>query len=161
MQQSPSWEANWPYSRNSPHFVEPEGSLPHSQQPATFLYSEPHRSSPCPHVTSRRSVFNIILPSTPESSKWSPSLMFPHQNPVFTAPLLIRATRSVHLSLLDLITRMIFGEVRFILILSRLRLGILRGLLSLDCPIKILYAFLLSLLPVTGLLQLLLHNFIT
>ena len=33
MEQSPSWEAD--QSRNSPHFMEPEGSLPHSQGPAT------------------------------------------------------------------------------------------------------------------------------
>ena len=30
---------------------------------------------------------NIILPSTPGSPKWSPSLMFPHPNPVYTSPL--------------------------------------------------------------------------
>jgi hypothetical protein len=28
--------------------------------------------------------FNIILPSTPGSSKWSPSLSCPHQNPIRT-----------------------------------------------------------------------------
>jgi hypothetical protein len=28
-----------------------------------------------------------ILPSMPGSSKWSLSLMFPHQNPVHTSPL--------------------------------------------------------------------------
>jgi hypothetical protein len=37
-------------SRNSPHFMEPEGSLPHSQAPSTCPYPEPHRSSPSPHI---------------------------------------------------------------------------------------------------------------
>ena len=30
---------------------------------------------------------NVILPLTPESSKWSLSLMFSHQNPVYASPL--------------------------------------------------------------------------
>jgi len=30
--------------------------------------------------------FNIILPSTPGSPKWSPTLRFHHQNPVYTSP---------------------------------------------------------------------------
>jgi hypothetical protein len=30
--------------------MEPEGSLPHSQVPATCLYPEPARSSPYPHI---------------------------------------------------------------------------------------------------------------
>jgi hypothetical protein len=35
-------------SRNSPYFMNPEDSLPHSQVPATCLYPEPAQSSPYP-----------------------------------------------------------------------------------------------------------------
>jgi len=38
------------YSRNSPHFTEPQGSLPHSQASATCLYSGPAQSSPHAHI---------------------------------------------------------------------------------------------------------------
>ena len=37
-------------ARNSPHFMEPEGSLPHSQMPVTCPYPEPAQSSPYPHI---------------------------------------------------------------------------------------------------------------
>jgi len=53
---------------------------------------------------------NVILPSTPGSCKWSLSLWFPHQNPVYTSLLPIRATCPAHVILLDLITWTIFGE---------------------------------------------------
>jgi hypothetical protein len=48
MEQSPSWEANWfcSWSRNSPHFTEPESSLPQSQVAANCPYPEPTPSSP-------------------------------------------------------------------------------------------------------------------
>ena len=42
-------------------FMKPVGSLPHSQEPATCPYSEPHRSSPCLQPTSWRPV--LILSS--------------------------------------------------------------------------------------------------
>jgi hypothetical protein len=48
MEQSPSWEANqFAASQEIPRiFMEPEGSLTHSQVPATCPYPEPTPSSP-------------------------------------------------------------------------------------------------------------------
>jgi len=49
---SPSWKSNRFSARQeiSPHFTVPEGSLPHSQVPATCLYPEPAQFSPYPHI---------------------------------------------------------------------------------------------------------------
>jgi hypothetical protein len=62
--------------------MEPEGSLPNSEVPATCLYPQPDQSSPC-HTPSLflKIHLHIILPSTPGFSKWSLSLKFPYQNP--------------------------------------------------------------------------------
>ena len=46
----------------------------------------------------------------PGSSKWSLSLRFPHQNPVYTSTLSICATCPAYLILLYLITRTIMSE---------------------------------------------------
>ena len=53
--------------------------------------------------------FNIIFPPRPGLSKWSLSFGFPHQNPVCTSCIPIRAMCPAHL---DMITRIIFREYR-------------------------------------------------
>ena len=109
---SESFLRSWPVlseSRNSPHFMEPEGSLPHSQVPATCPYPEPARSVHTPTFHFLKIHLNVILPSTPGSSKWSLSLRFLHQNPVSPLPSPIRATCPAHPILLDFITRTILS----------------------------------------------------
>ena len=70
-----------------PNFMELEGSLPRLQELATCPYSEPYESTPRLPSHILKIHINIILSSTPGSSKWSLSLRFPHQNPVYTSPL--------------------------------------------------------------------------
>jgi hypothetical protein len=66
--------------------MEPEGSIPHSQAPATCPYPEPTQSSPYPSSHFMKINRNIILPSMPRSPKWSLSLKFSHQYPVEVSP---------------------------------------------------------------------------
>ena len=77
------------------------------------------RRLPLPRVTSNQYTppfhlskihFNIILPSTPGFFMWSPSFRLHHQNTIYNPSVPIRASFPVHLSILDLITRIIFGK---------------------------------------------------
>ena len=55
--------------------MELEGSSPYSQEPATFPYPELQFVPPS---NLSKIQFSIFFQSTPGSSKWSPSLGFPH-----------------------------------------------------------------------------------
>ena len=60
-------------SKNSTHFMEPEGSLPHSHVSATCPSPEPHWSSPCPPSHLLMIHLSIILPPI----VGAPSILFP------------------------------------------------------------------------------------
>ena len=94
-----------------PHFVEPEGSLPHSQVPATSPYPEPDQNPVhAPRYKSWRSI--LILSS--HLCLGLPSCLFSSGFPTLNlyTPLLspIRAKWPAHLILLHLITRIVFDE---------------------------------------------------
>jgi hypothetical protein len=92
------------------HFMELEGSLPQSQVPGTCPYPEPHRSIPWPDIPLLNIHLNIILPSTPGSSKWFLPSRFPTKTPYTPLRSPLRATSPAHLTLVCLITRTVLGE---------------------------------------------------
>jgi hypothetical protein len=86
--------------------MEHKSSLPYSQEPTTCPYPESDQSSPYPHPTSWISI--LILSSYISRGLFLSGL----PTKTLYAPLLstVRATCPVHLVLLDLITRILFGE---------------------------------------------------
>jgi len=86
--------------------MEPEGSLPHSQKPASSPYPEPDQTSPCPHPASWRYI--LIFSCHVRLNHFL--LGFPTK--IIYAPLAspLCAILPSYLIRLDLITRMMFGE---------------------------------------------------
>ena len=84
MVQSPSWEANWLAVRQEIPRISRNPKVhyrTHKRPPPVSILGQPnpvhiHTS----HLLQIRS--NIIHPSTPRSPQWSPSLRFPHQDPI-------------------------------------------------------------------------------
>ena len=73
-------------SRNSPHFLKPEGPLPHAQQPTICPHPDTTRSSPHPPSHFLKMHGNIILSSATLSSNLSFFLTLPHRIPVYAPP---------------------------------------------------------------------------
>jgi hypothetical protein len=88
--------------------VKPVISLPYSQEPDIEPYPESVESSP--HIITPYLIhFNIVLPNTPWSSKWSVPFRFPDQNCLCISHVSHAYRMSCNLILL-LIKFILFGE---------------------------------------------------
>jgi len=108
---SPSWEANWfSASQEIPRISRnPKVHYrTHKRTPTVSILGQPNLIHiPTSHLLEIRP--NIIHPSTPRSPQCSPSLRFPHQDPIQPLSSPIHATCPAHLILLDFITRKILA----------------------------------------------------
>ena len=97
MVQSPSWEANWfAASQEIPRIsLNPKVHYSTHKRPPPFpmLGQTNPVHKPTSHLLEFRP--NIIHPSTPRSPQWSPSLQFPHQDPIH--PPLLATDRLIYI----------------------------------------------------------------
>ena len=111
IEQSP-WEANWFAASQGIPRISRNPKLhysTHKRPPPVSILGQPSPVHiPTSHLLEIRP--NIIYPSTPMSPQWSPSLRFPHQDPIDPLSSPIRATCPVHFIVLDFITCTILGE---------------------------------------------------
>jgi hypothetical protein len=101
MEQSPSWEANRSSATQEIPFILWNMKLHcriHKSPPTVSILGQINPVHAPPSHFSKIH-FNIILSSTPGSSKWS-FLMFSHRNPVWTSPLPHACYMPCHLILL-------------------------------------------------------------
>ena len=93
MVQSPSWEANWYAASQEIPRISRNPKVhyrTHKRPPPVPILGQPNPVNiPTSHLLDIHP--NIIHPSTPRSPQWSPSLRFPHQDPIH--PPLVTHTR--------------------------------------------------------------------
>jgi len=84
MVQCPSWEANWFAASQEIPRISRNPNVhyrTHKRPPPVSILGQPNPVHiPTSHLLEIHP--NIIYPSTPRSPQWSPSLQFPHQDPI-------------------------------------------------------------------------------
>ena len=84
--------------------MESKSSLAYAQQAANCKYPEPDQSHLRPEAIYWRSILIFSFLYIPRFSKWTLSIRFPHQNPVYSSPLPYLCHIPRPSLLLDLIT---------------------------------------------------------
>jgi len=79
-----------------PLSTRPDFSVPFSQKPSNTTFLQPRESNPRLRILLLNIHFNIILPSTPNSSKLPLSCRISNRNPARIFILHMRATHTIH-----------------------------------------------------------------